>query len=82
MELIDCVDFIKSGVEAIIDDDVTPRFDGEILDDWNFLTRTKKHYRKIPLKLKIVWILGVVFRYTILFPIRVIIFFVWVGQDR
>lgn len=69
-----------SGVEAIIEDDVTLRFDSEVLENWNFLTRTKKRYRNIPLKLKVVWIVGLLFRYTILFPLRVVLFIVWVKQ--
>jgi hypothetical protein len=69
-------------VEAIVEDDVLSRFDSEMHDDWNFLTRTKRHYRNIPTKLKVVWVIGVIVRYTVLFPIRVVLFMVWVGHYR
>jgi hypothetical protein len=61
---------------------VLSRFDSELHDDWNFLTRTKKHYRNIPTKLKVVWIIGVLVRYTVLLPIRAVLFMVWVGHYR
>lgn len=78
--LEESLDYVKSGLEAIIEDDVTLRFDSEVHDDWNFLTRTKKHYQNIPLKLKVVWIVGVMIRYGILLPIRLVLFTVWVGH--
>lgn len=36
----DSVDFVKAGMEAIIEDEVTSRFEAEQLVSWNMLTRT------------------------------------------
>ncbi|XP_032233236.1 glycerol-3-phosphate acyltransferase 3 [Nematostella vectensis] len=73
-EMADIMDFCKSGVEAIIDDDVTKRFSAEELECWNLLTRTNKNYHYVSKRLSFVWVLGGLFRYFVLLPVRVTIF--------
>ncbi|XP_037577660.1 glycerol-3-phosphate acyltransferase 4 isoform X2 [Dermacentor silvarum] len=63
--------FIKKGVEAIIDDVVTKRFATEELPSWNLLTRTNKNYTFVSFRLTIIWCIGCLLRYVILFPMRV-----------
>ncbi|KAK9879247.1 hypothetical protein WA026_004097 [Henosepilachna vigintioctopunctata] len=78
-ELSSVVDYIKVGVEAIIEDQVTSRFQAEELKNWNLLIRTNRHYEFISLKLTILWVFGFFFRYFFLFPLRVLIFCFGVG---
>lgn len=72
-DLSSVVDYIKVGVEAIIEDEVTSRFEAEELKNWNLLIRTNRHYEFISLKLTILWICGFFLRYFFLFPLRVLI---------
>jgi glycerol-3-phosphate O-acyltransferase 3/4 len=65
--------FVKSGVEAIIEDEVTQRFSAEELKAWNLLSRTHS-YEHINMKLTILWVMGVFIRYAILLPVRLCIF--------
>ncbi|KAK5650300.1 hypothetical protein RI129_001329 [Pyrocoelia pectoralis] len=74
-ELSNCIDYIKVGVEAIIEDQVTSRFQAEELKNWNLLTRTHTHYEFISWKLTIIWMCGFFIRYFFLFPLRVFICF-------
>ncbi|CAK6980767.1 glycerol-3-phosphate acyltransferase 3-like [Scomber scombrus] len=69
--LSDALYFYKKGVESIVDDQVTQRFSSEELASWNLLTRTNQNFRYISLRLTIIWVLGVLVRYCILFPLRV-----------
>lgn len=78
--LSNCIDYIKSGVEAIIEDEVTSRFEAEELKNWNLLTRTNRYHEFISLRLSIIWIIGFFIRYFILMPFRVIICFVGVSN--
>ncbi|XP_048268460.1 glycerol-3-phosphate acyltransferase 3-like isoform X1 [Bombus terrestris] len=73
-----CLDYIKAGVEAIIEDEVTSRFEAEELKNWNLLTRTNRHYEFISWKLTVIWICGFVMRYCFLLPLRIFICFVGV----
>lgn len=41
-----CMDLMKAGVEAIIEDQVTSVFEAEELRSWNLLTRTNRSIRK------------------------------------
>lgn len=41
-QLASCFDYIKAGMEAIIEDEVTSRFEAEELKNWNLLTRTNR----------------------------------------
>ncbi|PBC31406.1 glycerol-3-phosphate acyltransferase 3-like isoform X1 [Apis cerana] len=73
-----CLDYIKAGVEAIIEDEVTSRFEAEELKNWNLLTRTNRHYEFISWKLTVIWMCGFVMRYCFLLPLRIFICFVGV----
>ncbi|ULT81620.1 hypothetical protein L3Y34_011539 [Caenorhabditis briggsae] len=71
----DSVDFVKAGMEAIIEDEVTSRFEAEQLVSWNMLTRTSiKFYQFVNWKLSALWIIGFLFRYCVMFPLRFTIF--------
>ena len=90
-QLSDLCDYIKLGVQAIVDDEVTIRFDTEGISfifyclflvnryfllellSWNLLTRTNKKYTHLSLRLTVLWGIGCVIRYLILFPIRIIV---------
>lgn len=78
-KLSNCLDYVKSGMEAIIEDEVTSRFEAEELKNWNLLTRTNRHYEFISLKLTIIWMIGFFIRYVILMPSRVFICFIGVS---
>ncbi|XP_068144907.1 glycerol-3-phosphate acyltransferase 3 isoform X1 [Drosophila tropicalis] len=73
-----CLDYVKSGIEAIIEDDVTSRFEAEELKSWNMLTRTNRHYEFISWKITLIWVVGFIVRYTILMPLRVLVCFIGV----
>ncbi|XP_032590524.1 glycerol-3-phosphate acyltransferase 3 isoform X3 [Drosophila grimshawi] len=75
-----CLDYVKSGVEAIIEDDVTSRFEAEELKSWNMLTRTNRHYEFISWKITLIWMFGFAVRYSILMPLRVLVCFIGIGQ--
>ncbi|XP_050309199.1 glycerol-3-phosphate acyltransferase 3 [Anthonomus grandis grandis] len=74
-ELSTILDYAKAGVEAIIEDQVTSRFEAEELKNWNLLIRTNRGYEFISWKLTFVWMCGFFVRYFFLFPLRVIICF-------
>ncbi|XP_046596595.1 glycerol-3-phosphate acyltransferase 4 isoform X4 [Neodiprion lecontei] len=76
-----CLDYIKAGVEAIIEDEVTSRFEAEELKvNWNLLTRTNRHYEFISWKLTVIWMFGFLMRYCFLLPLRILICFIGIGQ--
>ncbi|XP_053670898.1 glycerol-3-phosphate acyltransferase 3 [Anopheles nili] len=77
-KLSNCLDYVKSGMEAIIEDDVTSRFLAEELKNWNLLTRTNRHYEFITWRLTGIWMIGFLIRYFILMPMRVLICFIGV----
>ncbi|XP_077865505.1 glycerol-3-phosphate acyltransferase 4-like [Saccoglossus kowalevskii] len=70
-ELSDICYFARTGVESIIDDEVTKRFDAEELPSWNLLTRTNQNYQFLSIRLTVLWSLGFIIRYCILLPFRV-----------
>lgn len=74
------IDYIRSGIEAIIEDQVTSRFEAEELKNWNLLIRTQSGYEFISWKLTILWMCGFIFRYCFLFPLRVTICFIGVSE--
>ncbi|CAH1728100.1 unnamed protein product [Chironomus riparius] len=78
-KLDDCLEYVKSGMEAIIEDDVTSRFQAEELKNWNLLTRTNRGYEFISWRLTVLWVIGFLIRYLFLMPLRVIICFIGVG---
>lgn len=73
-----CLDYIRAGVEAIIEDEVTSRFEAEELKNWNLLTRTNRFYEFISWKLTFIWMIGFVIRYCFLLPLRIFICFIGV----
>ena len=77
-QLSDVLDYVKTGVASIIEDEVTQRFEGEELRSWNLLTRTNHNFRFINWKLTFFWGFGCFFRYCILLPGRMAIFIVGV----
>ena len=79
-QLSDVLDYVKTGVASIIEDEVTQRFEGEELRSWNLLTRTNHNFRFINWKLTFFWGFGCFFRYCILLPGRMAIFIVGVGR--
>jgi glycerol-3-phosphate O-acyltransferase 3/4 len=72
-ELDDVLDYVKTGVAAIIEDEVTQRFVAEELKNWNLLTRTNQKFEFINWKLTFFWFFGFFFRYCVLFPGRLAI---------
>ncbi|XP_044737673.1 glycerol-3-phosphate acyltransferase 3 isoform X2 [Chrysoperla carnea] len=78
-QLSNCLDLVKAGVEAIIEDQVTSRFEAEELKNWNLLTRTNRHYEFISWRLTVIWACGFCVRYFFLFPLRVLICFIGVN---
>uniref|UniRef100_A0A0A9Y043 Glycerol-3-phosphate acyltransferase 4 n=2 Tax=Lygus hesperus TaxID=30085 RepID=A0A0A9Y043_LYGHE len=74
-QLADCFDLVKAGCEAIIEDQVTSRFEAEELKSWNLLTRTNRQYEFISWRLSFIWVAGFFIRYTFLLPMRVLICF-------
>ncbi|XP_063981302.1 glycerol-3-phosphate acyltransferase 3 isoform X1 [Diachasmimorpha longicaudata] len=68
-----CLDYIKAGVEAIIEDEVTSRFEAEELKNWNLLTRTNRRYEFISWRLTVIWMCGFFMRYCFLLPLRILI---------
>uniref|UniRef100_A0A915DSP1 Phospholipid/glycerol acyltransferase domain-containing protein n=1 Tax=Ditylenchus dipsaci TaxID=166011 RepID=A0A915DSP1_9BILA len=71
----DSLYFLKAGMEAIIEDEVTTRFEAEQLASWNMLTRTSiTFYQFISWKLTLLWGVGCLFRYLFLLPLRVLLF--------
>lgn len=77
------LDYVKTGIGSIIEDEVTGRFVAEELKMWNLLTRTSQSFEFVNLKLTIIWILGFVVRYCILLPGRMCILLVgllWMGM--
>ncbi|XP_063981304.1 glycerol-3-phosphate acyltransferase 4 isoform X3 [Diachasmimorpha longicaudata] len=75
-----CLDYIKAGVEAIIEDEVTSRFEAEELKNWNLLTRTNRRYEFISWRLTVIWMCGFFMRYCFLLPLRILICHIGIGQ--
>uniref|UniRef100_A0A6G1S8F1 Glycerol-3-phosphate acyltransferase 3 n=1 Tax=Aceria tosichella TaxID=561515 RepID=A0A6G1S8F1_9ACAR len=79
--LEDVARLVARGISAIIDDEVTKRFTHEQLKTWNLLTRTNaKNYQFMSRSLGFWWFAGLVVRYSILMPLRIMFTltgFVW-----
>jgi len=75
-DLSDVLDYVKTGVACIIEDEVTQRFEAEELKSWNLLTRTNDKFTFINWKLTIFWGFGCIFRYGFLLPGRIAILIV------
>ncbi|TMS37259.1 hypothetical protein L596_004232 [Steinernema carpocapsae] len=70
----DTLELITSGVENIIEDQVTSRFKAEQLVSWNLLTRTSFSYEHVNWRLTFLWFTGFLFRYFLLVPFRIVLF--------
>jgi len=75
-ELEDILDYIKTGVASVIEDEVTQRFVAEELKSWNLLTRTTQSFEFVDVRLTVIWITGFFVRYFILLPGRALILIV------
>ena len=64
----------STGIQAIVDDEVTKRFAAEELQTWNLLTRTYTTVKVHSFKLNVLWFIGFIIRFLVLFPIRFVIF--------
>ncbi|XP_035672178.1 glycerol-3-phosphate acyltransferase 3-like isoform X2 [Branchiostoma floridae] len=78
-ELSDCYHFCRQGIEAIADDSVTKCFSAAELPSWNLLTRTNTHYEFVSMRLTILWVIGFLFRYCCLLPMRLLLATVSIG---
>ncbi|XP_067008476.1 glycerol-3-phosphate acyltransferase 4 isoform X1 [Anabrus simplex] len=78
-QLSDVLDYVKTGVEAIIEDQVTMRFEAEELKSWNLLTRTNHYYEFISWRLSAIWMVGFFVRYFFLLPLRILICFIGIS---
>lgn len=76
--LSNVLEYIKVGMESIIEDEVTSRFEAEELKNWNLLTRTNRRYEFISWRLTFLWVIGFFIRYCMLMPLRVFICFIGV----
>ncbi|BFG01381.1 glycerol-3-phosphate acyltransferase 4 [Drosophila madeirensis] len=68
-----CCDMISEGMALVLEDDVTTRFVSAPLPagEWNLLTRDLSvHIGHLSWRLRVVWLLGLLFRYTLLAPLR------------
>jgi glycerol-3-phosphate O-acyltransferase 3/4 len=79
--LDDAARLVVRGLAAIIDDEVTKRFTHEQLETWNLLTRNNaKNYQFMSRSLGFCWLAGLIIRYAILMPLRIMFTmagFVW-----
>lgn len=81
-ELDDVLDYVKTGIASIIEDEVTQRFVSEELKCWNLLSRTSQSFEFVNVKLTVIWIAGTVIRYGVLLPGRFLILlvgFLWMA---
>ena len=69
-QLGDIIDFVHNGLESIVDDDVTKRFTTKELTVWNLLSRTNQQYEYVSFRVTILWLIGFILRYCLLFPAR------------
>jgi hypothetical protein len=67
------IDLFMSGIEAIVEDDVLTFFKEQNLERWNFLTRYRVSSKSYKFKVDIIWLFGVILRYAILLPARVML---------
>ena len=75
-ELSDVLDYVRSGVASIIEDEVTQRFEAEELKSWNLLTRTNVKFHHLTWELSAFYWVGCAFRYCVLLPGRLLILLV------
>jgi glycerol-3-phosphate O-acyltransferase 3/4 len=68
-KLDDVCDFVKTGVQVIVDDEVTHRFTTEEVEQWNFLTRTQMQLN-MGIGYEILLWLSILFRFGAFFIVR------------
>lgn len=82
-QMTDACLLVVRGVSAVIDDQVTKRFTHEELKEWNLLTRNDaKNYHVKSRSLGLFWLFGLMIRYSILMPLRIMFTvtgFVWLS---
>ncbi|XP_017155040.1 glycerol-3-phosphate acyltransferase 3 [Drosophila miranda] len=70
-----CCDIISEGIALVLEDDVTTRFVSAPLPagEWNLLTRDLSvNVGRLSWQLRVVWLLGLLFRYALLMPLRTV----------
>ena len=72
-EMEDVLNLIKNGLQSIVTDDVTEFFTKQPFDYWNLLSRNQLRYEQSGIGLKVLWSIGMCFRYFILFPVRLMV---------
>uniref|UniRef100_A0A6A7G205 Glycerol-3-phosphate acyltransferase 3-like n=1 Tax=Hirondellea gigas TaxID=1518452 RepID=A0A6A7G205_9CRUS len=73
-ELGDILDYVTSGVSAIVEDSVLTNFVPKQPPGWNLLTRTNtREYEFISFRLTALWMVGFFIRYFILLPSRLFV---------
>lgn len=76
-QLEDACALVHKGITAVIDDQVTKRFNTEELRCWNLLTRTNiKNYQFMSVFLGLSWFIGFIVRYFVLLPVRIYVTFI------
>lgn len=94
----DTLDFFKAGVETICLDDINQVMSAQVplsrpgnrisrrvlqeLPCWNFLTRYRQMYPHLTWRLRLLWYLGFIVRYFILYPVRLLLLLagpLWLG---
>eukprot|EP00126_Sphaerothecum_destruens_P007607 Sdes_comp19910_c0_seq1m12323 len=72
-QLSDACDFVSKGIQAIINDEVTTSFEGEQLAEWNLLSRSGDQFTDMRFQKRVylLWFLGLLLRYCILLPFRI-----------
>ena len=72
-EMEDVLNLIKNGLQSIVIDDVTGFFTKQPFQYWNLLSRNQLRYDQNGIGLKVLWSIGMCFRYFILFPVRLMV---------
>ena len=75
----DVLDYVKTGMASIIEDEVTQRFVAEELKSWNLMTRTNSQFEFINWKPTFLWLAGGFIRYFVLLPARLTILVIGVS---
>ena len=76
----DVLDYVKTGMASIIEDEVTSRFVAEELKSWNLMTRANSQFEFINWRLTLFWAAGFWFRYCLLLPARLTILLIGVSR--
>ncbi|XP_071541456.1 glycerol-3-phosphate acyltransferase 3-like isoform X2 [Panulirus ornatus] len=72
----DSMPYLAAGMRAVVQDCVSRSFTSAELRTWNMLSRTKRQqYLRTSPSLTVFWAAGLVIRYLLLFPMRVLVLF-------